>query len=271
MQRNWIVAALMFLATVVCNASAAPQDPPNPSVPKPAPPSIALSPAVIMLKAQPGASSTHELTITNLTYSRMSFALEALDVVIRDEKRVFVPAGETEGGIARSAIFDPSTIELNPGQAGQVRVTLTVPEQPTVRAVVALFHGQTAIPGNGSLMVTGSLGTLITYNLSSDVAVAVDKPAVTPQTETSNLTFSEELKNTGTEPVVPHGTLAILDDQSGKLIGRVDIEPHRLLPGEKFNCAVEYPNSLKSGDYRAMISFEDEGGVRTSAIKFKVQ
>jgi hypothetical protein len=139
--------------------------------------------------------------------------LEALDVVIRDEKRVFVPAGQTEGGIARSAIFDRSTIEWNPGQAGQVRVTLSVPEQPTVRAVVALFYRQTAIPGNGSLMVRGSLGTLITYNLSSDVAVAVDKPAVTPQTETSNLSVSQGLKNTGSEPVVPHGTLAILDDR----------------------------------------------------------
>ncbi len=270
MQRKWTVAALMFLATFLCNASGAQQDPLNPLTLKPEPPSIALSPAVIMLKAQPGASSTHELTITNLTYNRLRFVLEAFDVVIRDEKRVFVPAGETEGGIARSAIFDPSTIELNPGEAGQVRVTLTVPEQPTVRAVVALFHGQSTIKGNGSLMVTGSLGTLITYNLSSNVYVTVDKPKVSPETETSNLTVSQELRNTGTEPVIPHGTLAILDDQSGKLIGRVDIEPHRLLPGEKFNCAVEYPNNLKSGDYRAMISFEDEGGVQTSAIEFKV-
>ena len=80
-----------------------------------------------MLKAQPGASSAHELKITNLTYSRLKFALEALDVVIRDDKRVFVPAGETEGGIARSAIFDPPAIELDPGQEARVTVTLTVP------------------------------------------------------------------------------------------------------------------------------------------------
>ena len=40
MQRNWILAALMFLATVLCNASAAQQDPPNPLTSKPAPPSL---------------------------------------------------------------------------------------------------------------------------------------------------------------------------------------------------------------------------------------
>jgi hypothetical protein len=124
--------------------------------------------------------------------------------------------------------------------------------------------------GGGPLMFTGSLGTLITYNLSSNVAITADTPKIIPETDSSNLTVSQELRNTGSEPLVPHGTLAILDGQSGKLIGRVDIESHRLLPGEKFNSAIEYPNSLKSGDYRAMISFEDEGAVTTSAIKFKV-
>jgi hypothetical protein len=273
MRPKWIIAALIFLATLLCNPfceiSAAQNVLPNPNAPKPSPPTISLSPAVIMLKAQPGASSAHELKITNLTYSRLRFALEAQDVVVRDDKRVFVPAGETEGGIARSAIFDPPAIDLDPGQEAQVTVTLTVPEHPAVRAVVALFQGQT-IMGSGPLTVTGSLGTLITYNLSSNVAITAGTPKVIPETDSSNLTFSQDLRNTGSEPVVPHGTLAILDDQSGKLIGRVDIEPHRLLPGEKFNCAVEYPSSLKSGDYRAMISFEDEGAVQTSAIKFKV-
>jgi hypothetical protein len=234
------------------------------------PPSIALSPGVIMVKAQPGASSSHVLTMTNLTYSRLNFALEALDVVIRDNKRVFVPAGEIDGGIARSAIFEPTAIELNPGEVAQVKVTLTVPEQPAVRAVVALFHGQTIMPGKGALMVTGSLGTLITYNLSPNVALVAENPVVTPQTETANLTVAEELKNSGSEPLVPKGTLAILDDESGKLMGRVAIDPHRLLPGEEFNCAVEYPSNLRTGHYRAMLSIEDEGGVQTNSVKFNV-
>src|SRR5437899_1072640 len=111
-----------------------------------------------MIKTQPGGSSTHALTISNLMYNKCSFVMEAFDVVVRDGTRVFVPAGETVGGIARSAIFSPPFIELNPGESALVKITLTVPPEPAVRAVAAIFHGQTALPGNDKLMITGSLG-----------------------------------------------------------------------------------------------------------------
>ena len=232
--------------------------------------SLALSPAVIMIRAKPGASSTHPLTITNLTNNKCRFVMEAFDVVVQGGKRVFVPAGETFGGIARSAIFNPPTLEMSPGESAQVKITLTVPPEPAVRAVAAIFHGQTALPGNGKLMVTGSLGTLITYSLSDKIAVRTGAPTVKPQTETSNLSLSEVLENFGREPVVIKGTLAILKN-SGQLIGRVTIESHRLLPGEKFDSVVEYPNIIHRGQYRAMISFVHEGGVQTSNVEFQVK
>jgi len=75
MRPKWIIAAPLFLATLFCNPFcerlAAQNVLPNPNTPKPSPPTISLSPAVIMLKAQPGASSAHELKITNLTYTRL--------------------------------------------------------------------------------------------------------------------------------------------------------------------------------------------------------
>jgi hypothetical protein len=233
-------------------------------------PSLALSPGVLQVKAQAGVSSTHVLSLSNLTGTRLGFVLQAFDVVVQDGKRVFVPAGETEGGIARSAVFDPPTVELNPGETGQVKVTLTVPAQPKVRAVVAIFRGQTALPGKGSVMFTGSLGTLITYNLSANVKVRAGAPALMPQTEHSNLVVSELLENDGQEPAIPRGTLAILKS-SGQLIGRVPIPSHRLLPGEKFNCEVQYPHSLRSGKYRAMMSIQHEGGVQSSGLDFQIE
>jgi hypothetical protein len=275
MQRKSIFVSA-FISTLLCASTLCkPADVPKKADQQaamnlqPTAPSLALSPAVITVKAQPGASSTHSLTMTNLTHNQFKFVLEAFDVVIRDGKRVFVPAGETEGGIARSAIFDRPTIELKPGESTRVNITLTVPPQPLVRAVVAIFHGQTALPGKGALMFTGSLGALITYNLSENIAVRAAAPAISPQTESSNLTVSEQLKNQGHEPVIPKGTLAILNE-SGELIGRVAIEPHRLLPGEEFNFLVEYPRTLRPGKYRGMMSFEHEGGVQTSNIEFQV-
>ncbi|HEY6250374.1 MAG TPA: hypothetical protein VI685_10470, partial [Candidatus Angelobacter sp.] len=64
-------------------------------------------------------------------------------------------------------------------------------------------------------------------------------------------------------------TLAILRS-SGELVGRVAIQPHRLLPGEEYNCAAEYPHNLQPGKYRAMVSIQHEGGVQTGTIEFQV-
>jgi len=262
----------LLLSGILCRASDFPPKPDQQSSPAPQAqaPSLALSPAVIMVKASPSASSAHVLTITNLTNTRFRFVLEAFDVVIREGQRVFVPAGETEGGIARSAIFDPLTVELNPGASAQVKVTLTVPLDPKVRAVAAIFHGLTALTGKGNLLFTGSLGTLITYNLSDKLAIRAAAPVVNPQTESSNLAVTEQVENNGLEPVVTHGTLAILKS-SGELIGRVAIDSHRLLPGERFNFVVEYPHNILRGQYRAMMSFAHDGGVQTSSVEFQVQ
>jgi hypothetical protein len=194
--------------------------------------------------------------------------LEVYDVVVRDGKRVFVPAGETEGGIARSAVCNPKTLELSPGQSGTVTVTLTIPPDPKVRAVTAVFHGQTALHA-GTVMFTGSLGALITFNLSEKISLHVDPATVVPQTETSNLTIDQEVENDGPEPVVPKGTLAILK-ASGELVARVPIESHRLLPGERFKYAIECPHTLRPGRYRGLVSFAYEGGVQTTSMEFEV-
>ena len=177
MQCKSVFISMVLLASMLCRASDIPKkvDTQTPQQSQPRAPSLALSPAVIMIKAGPGASSTHPMTMTNLTNTRFRFVLEAFDVVIQGGKRVFVPAGETEGGIARSAIFDPPAIELNPGESAQIKVTLTVPAE------------------------------------------------------------------------------------------------HRLLPGEEFDYAVEYPHNLRPGKYRAMMSLEHEGGVQTSNIEFEVR
>ncbi len=271
MRRRGFLISTVFLAGMLCSAADTPKkaDTPVP-IQAGAAPSLALSPGVLEVKARAGASSTYVLALSNLMDARLAFVLEAYDVVVRDGKRTFVPAGETEGGIARSAVFDPTTIELNPGETGKVKVTLTVPDQPKVRAVVAIFRGQTALRGTGAVMFTGSLGTLITYNLSSDVKVRVGAPTLKPQTVTSNLVVSEQFENEGQEPAVPRGTLAILKS-TGQLVGRVAIEPHRLLPGEGFNCEIEYPHGLRTGKYHAMISIQHEGGVESRGLDFEIE
>ena len=50
--------------------------------------------------------------------------------------------------------------------------------------------------------MTGSLGTLMTFTLSDNVRLEVADVEVTPQTDTTNLAFVQEIRNVGSEPAL---------------------------------------------------------------------
>ncbi|QOY86572.1 hypothetical protein [Paludibaculum fermentans] len=230
---------------------------------------LALSPAVSMLRVRPGQSVTQTFTLANQLPIEMRFAIETQDVVVRDGKRTFVPAGQIPLGIAFTAIAAPSSVVVPAGQTVSASVTVTVPPETAQRAVVVFFKGQIAAPDKGSVGFGASLGALITFNISNDSKVSASALAVSPQTSSANLGFSMALVNSGVEPVVPKGVIAILDEQ-GKRIAKATFEPHRLLPGESGQFATLCPAVLKPGRYRTLSSFEYEGKVLTNAGEFTV-
>src|ERR1700724_2459240 len=72
--------------------------------------SLSLSPAVIMAKGAYGQSLTQRLTINNQSPNVFNFLMVAQDVVVREGKRVFLPAGEMDNSIAATAVFSPKEI-----------------------------------------------------------------------------------------------------------------------------------------------------------------
>lgn len=229
---------------------------------------LALSPAVVMLRGKPGQSATQRLTISNGLPAEQRFNIEVEDVVVRNGNREYLPAGQIPFSIAASAVASPASIVAPPGQSVTVNVTFTAPADSTQRAVVVFFKLRID-PKKESIGFGASLGALITFNLSDNARVVAGPLAVTPQTATANLNFSQELENTGAEPATPQGVLAILDAR-GKRVAKAVLEPRRLLPGERVKFAVASPAFLSPGHYRALASFEYEGKVLTNAGEFTV-
>jgi hypothetical protein len=64
--------------------------------------------------------------------------------------------------------------------------------------------------------------------------------------------------------------LAVLDLQ-GRLMGKVPLEPHRLLPGEAAEFAARYPGDLAPGQYRAILTLDVEGRAMTRDEAFAVR
>jgi len=233
--------------------------------------SLSLTPAVIMAKGTFGQSLSQRLTINNNTPATFRFDMVAEDVVVKNGKRVFVPAGESPGSIAASAVFSPREIVAPPHTSATVLMTITLPQKTSLRAMVAVFHTKRVITTDQKgVGLTASIGTLVTFNLTSDVAVDIGPLQIHPPTETTNLSMDTELTNTGTEPALPRGTAAILNSQ-GHLVGKAPFTIKRLLPGEKLDFQAEYPGTLPAGSYRALCTFVYGGKTQSVQSGFTTQ
>jgi hypothetical protein len=227
---------------------------------------LTLSPAVVTLKGAPGQGVTQTLRLHNGTEHMLAFDLTAMDVVVRDGKRVFVPAGELPASIAATAVFSRKSVVIPPGADRAVDLTVTLTPGAEHRAIVALYKGTTQIATQRA-PATVSLGTLLTFNVGDDVSVEASPLSVSPQSASSNAVFELALENDGAEPVVPRGVAAILD-AGGKLIAKSPFESRRLLPGERLTVHAEHAGELQPGTYRVVATFEHGGKslVRTAAL-----
>jgi hypothetical protein len=266
----------LFLGAAL-NAQTAPAQTPAspqataPVLPPASKPSISLSPAVIMAKGNFGQGLTQTLTLSNQTGRDFAFELVAEDVVVKDGKRIFVPAGETPNSIAATAVFSQKTVVIKAGSSASVDVRLTLPAQTNIRAIVAMFRGTDKLPtSSGAVGMTASLGTLITFNLTDNVKLLPEPVHVVPASDAANMTIGQWIANTGTEPALPEGTAAVLSSAGG-LAGKATFSAQRLLPGERLEFSAEYPGDLPPGNYRALCSFQFEGKTLTSEGAFEVK
>jgi hypothetical protein len=236
----------------------------------PARPTLTLTPAVVLAKLKPGQGWTQTLHMSNMTGGTFHFDIEVQDVVVKDGKRTYTPAGEVESSVAASAVVSPRSLVVGPQEQGSVTVTLTIPPHSPLRAVVVYFRGRLNTPAeDGTVGLGASLGALVTFDLSGDYSFKAVGFKANPQTETTNQVVSHELLNSGPEVVVPKGATAILDD-SGHSVAKATFTPRRLLPGESLTFSATCPVQLKAGHYRVISSFEFNSRVVTAAGEFSV-
>lgn len=230
---------------------------------------VSLSPAVIILRGETGQSTTQTLLLRNGTSRALSFEVSAEDVVVRDGKRAFVPASSIAASVAATAVFSEKRVTVAPGEAAPVTITVTIPPNAATRAVVARFRGLDVIR-NGAVGATASLGALLTFALSDDVAMTPRPLVVQPQTATSSLTVAQTCTNSGREPLVAKGIVAVIGDD-GRLAGKASLAPHRLLPGEEAQFNTEYSAELAPGRYRVLVTYDYEGRALTQSAEVEVR
>jgi len=230
-----------------------------------APGTVSLSPAVIMLRGEAGQSTTQTLLLRNNTSRTLSFDVVAQDVVVRDGARVHMNAGQIAGSIAATAVFSQRHVKVVSGETAAVTATFTIPPGAPTRAVIALFRGTDKVNN-----ATASLGALMTFTLSDSVTMSTDALRVQPQSATSNLAVAQTCTNSGSEPIVAKGMLAVIG-ADGRIAGKTALQPRRLLPGERVQLSAQYAAELQPGRYRLFVTYDYEGRALTQSAEVTVR
>ncbi|HEU4889664.1 MAG TPA: hypothetical protein VFV49_17395 [Thermoanaerobaculia bacterium] len=230
---------------------------------------LSLSPAVVMLRGDHGQSTTQTLHLVNGTSRPFSFDLVAQDVLARDGERTYVDAGMLPGSIAATAVFSEKQVEVPAGQSVSVDITVTLPPETTLRGVRALFRGTNRVM-SGNVPMLASLGALLTFTVTGDVAMSAEPLVLRPQSSSANLGASHTCTNSGREPLVAKGVMAIVDAR-GALVGRSALQPHRLMPGESASLGADYAGELDPGKYRVLVTYDYEGQTLTRSAELEVR
>ena len=230
---------------------------------------LSLSPAVVMLRGDFGQSTTQTLTFVNGTSRAFDFDLVAQDVVVRDGRRAFVDAGSIAGSIAATAVFSQKHVRVAPGETATVTLTVTLPPATTQRAIVALFRGTNRVM-SGHVPMSASLGTLLTFTASDELALTAAPLDVRPQSAAANLAFSQACTNSGREPFVAKGVMAVLDAR-GALVGKTALAPHRFMPGESASLGGEYSGELQPGRYRVSVTYDYDGRTASRSAEVEIR
>jgi len=223
----------------------------------------------LQLKGVPGAGTTQTLTIMNNSDVPLTFDLSVVDVVTRDGRRVFVAPGELTGSIAATAVVKPHRVLAQPHSSASAELTLTLPMQTPIRAIVARFQGQPKSVGKGPAISMG-VGSLVTFNLSDDANASASTLTVHPQSATRNLAFSDQVENQGHEPFITSGVIAILDS-SQRLVTKLPLPATRFLPGERLELRAEAPDVLPAGRYRAVMTLSYSGHIVSKTADFQTR
>jgi hypothetical protein len=111
----------------------------------------------------------------------------------------------------------------------------------------------------------------MTFALSDRATATATPVSVRPPTRTTNLSISQQLVNSGTEPVLARGVLAIVNP-AGALVAKQALPARRILPGENFDVRSDYGGELAPGHYRAFVTYDVQNSKSiTSSAEFDVR
>ena len=233
-------------------------------------PEMAISPAVLELRAAPGQALTTEITVSNPGTVGYRVAVYAWDMWHDGRSRRYGPPGTFPQSLAQRVAASPATFALAPGGKQQVQVTVDIPREAQGGQYAVIFF-EMAPGAEGSagqqgptLAIAGRIGASVIVDTATAGASVklgrVEGVTVEAPTQTAPLRVSADVLNPTDTHLRPFAAAIIMKDRTP--VGRFTLPSVLLLPGQRGVLEGSWSGTLRPGNYTLLftvVSSEGQG------------
>ena len=241
--------------------------------------SIALAPAQVRQKFQPGVPFEFELATVNNGDAPVEMTIQITDLWYNDKnEKVFSDAGTSPRSAANWIQFVPEHFEVAAHKTQKMKAVVTPPSDAKGGYYATLFvlsKPQLAFdktPDGKQVFTNMRLGCLVLLSAekTEEFKVELSNFKLTPPTSNQGLSLAFDLLNAGNTHIIPRARMAILDLQR-KLVAKAESPEKRFLPGQRDSMRVEWTGSLPPGNYTAVLTVAySEDRIETQQMPFVI-
>lgn len=249
---------------------------------------VAVAPSNLKFRVRPGNTETKTITVTNDTRGVEKFKVSVADYDMTDRGAIQqLPVGQKhEYGLSKWINISPSFVELKPGEAKKINVTVTIPEEPDAyrSAWCIIMIDQTKerkemapsrnANGEMTMGVIPVFGFGV-YIFQNPPNVSLNKVEITKfnfNYNDKNRFVSITAKNVGTGLGFCKAYVEINNLNTGYK-EKLFLKQFTIFPGKERMLDFDLPGNLAKGNYiaTAVLDFGSDSEVEAANLEFKVE
>ena len=231
-------------------------------------PEMAISPAILEIKAAPGQAVASEITVTNPGTVGYRVSVYAWDMWHDGRSRRYGPPGTFPQSVAQRVAATPATFPLAAGGKQTVQLTIDIPKDARGGQYAVVFFEMS--PGTEAagtaqgpvLSVAGRIGASVivdTAAAGASIRVGhVEQVRIQPPTSSAPLRISTEISNGTDSHLRPFAAAVIMKDRAP--VGRFNLPSVLLLPGQRGVLEGSWSGVLQPGNYTLLLTVVSSDG-----------
>jgi hypothetical protein len=270
---RWIIAAglLLLIAGPAANAQLLSSDefPADETM---------IMPTNIRFNVDPGNIQSRTVEVFNNSNEIQSYQISYQDFELTQEGQPqLMEAGECPHSLHQRIAVDPEKLELAPGETGEIRLTVTVPEGEenscAAWGMVAVepYAAPDRQPNEGAGLTSSVAYSVWLYQNSSESHADVDITNFIVGNKNRNKGVFLKVRNRGEGISVCNVYVEITNLKTGEQI-LIEDKQYTLLPGSRQTLAFDLEETLPKGSYSAVgkVNYSDQDELVATELEFKI-